>query len=65
MPINKFIPEIWEDFNVEMNDEYMVIWPIRWYPKDEPKKKPKAKNAWLIKKLFRERKKWLDELKKK
>lgn len=59
MPINKFIPEIWEDFNVEMNDEYTIIWPMRWYPKDEPKKKETKKKktkiinririfAWLI-----------------
>lgn len=44
MPINKFIPEIWEDFNVEMNDEYTIIWPMRWYPKDETKENKKQKN---------------------
>lgn len=38
---------------------------IIWEKEKKEKKKPKAKNAWLIKKLFRERKKGLDELKKK
>ena len=43
MPINKFIPEIWEEFNVEINDKYTIIWPMRWYPKDETKENKKQK----------------------
>ena len=31
----KFTTEIWSDFKVERHEDYTVIWPMRFYPKED------------------------------
>ena len=46
--MEKFKTEIWNDFKVERNDSYTVIWPIRWYPKEEKESNTKEKSWFAV-----------------